>query len=104
MNDTSPAASARASVPTETPGRYIAQLCKHFAHKIPAEYDPPTFEATRGRIEFPDAGVCALRAEAGSLEMELTAKDDETLHRLEGVVDRHLVRFAWREPPTIAWR
>lgn len=95
--------TARASVPTATPGRYIAQLCKHFAHRIPAEYDPPTFEATRGRIEFPDAGVCALRAEPGALELELTAKDAETLGRLEDVVARHLARFAWREPPVVTW-
>ncbi len=95
--------TARASVPTETPGRYIAQLCKHFAHKIPAESDAPGSEATRGRIEFPDAGVCTLRAEPASLEMELTARDRETLQRLEDVVARHLARFAWREPPTVRW-
>jgi hypothetical protein len=95
--------TARASVPTETPGRYVAQLCKHFAHRIPAEYDPPTFEATRGRIEFPDAGVCELRAVPGSLELALTAKDEETLRRLEDVVAKHLARFAWREPPVVAW-
>ena len=96
--------TARATVPTETPGRYIAQLCKHFAHRIPAEYDPPTFEATRGRIEFPDAGVCTLGATPGALEMQLTAKDEESLHRLEDVVARHLARFAWREPPVVEWR
>jgi len=95
--------TARASVPTEMPGRYIAQLCKHFAHRIPAEYDPPSFEATRGRIEFPGAGVCTLHAAPSSLEMELTAVDADTLHRLQDVVARHLARFAWREPPTVAW-
>ena len=95
--------TTRASVPTETPGRYIAQLCKHFAHRIPTEYDPPTFEATRGRIEFPDAGTCTLRAAPGSLDMELRAQDDETLRRLQDVVATHLVRFAWREPPTVTW-
>jgi len=96
--------TARASVPTETPGRYIAQLCKHFAHRIPTEYDPPTFEATRGRIEFPEVGVCTLRAEPGSLELEIGAADEESLRRLEDVVVRHLARFAWREPPTVTWR
>lgn len=102
MNDASEA-RATANVPTETPGRYIAQLCKHFAHKVPAEYDPPTFDAVRGRVEFPDAGICELRAGPGVLHMELTAKDAENLHRLEGVVVRHLERFAWREPPTVEW-
>ena len=100
---TAPTATARATVSTETPGRYIAQLCKHFAHRIPTEYDPPTFEATRGRIEFPDAGACELRAAPGALEMTLSANDEEALHRLQDVVARHLVRFAWREPPVVVW-
>jgi hypothetical protein len=95
--------TAHAAVPTEVPGRYLAQLCKHFAHRVPAEYDPPTFEATRGRIEFPDAGVCTLRAAPGSLEMTLTGRDADALVRLQDVVARHLARFAWREPPVVAW-
>jgi uncharacterized protein len=95
--------TARASVPTEMAGRYIAQLCKHFAHRIPAESDAPDSKATRGRIEFPDAGVCTLWTEPMSLEMELTAKDSETLERLQDVVTKHLARFAWREPPTVTW-
>ncbi|HLV25544.1 MAG TPA: putative metal-dependent hydrolase [Gemmatimonadales bacterium] len=92
-----------ASVPTTTPGRYIAQLCRHFAHKVPADYEPHSFEAIRGRVEFPDAGVCTLDALPNSLELSLVAMDPETLHRLEGVVERHLLRFAWREPPVVNW-
>ena len=61
-----PEYSTPASVSTETPGRHITQLRKHFARKIPAEYNRPSFEATRGRIEFPDTGVCALHAEPGT--------------------------------------
>lgn len=95
--------ASRASVPTETPGRYIAQLCKHFAHKVPAEYEPRSFEAVRGRVEFPDAGVCTMRAMPNMLELQLVARDTESLHRLEGVVTRHLARFAWREPPVVEW-
>jgi uncharacterized protein len=95
--------AATATVPTETPGRYIAQLCKHFAHRVPTEYDPPTFEATRGRIEFPESGVCTLRAAPGVLELALTARDEASLHRLQDVVATHLARFAWREPPTVTW-
>ena len=94
--------TSRASVPTERPGKYIAQLCKHFAHRIPTTFDPPTSDATTGRIEF-EGGVCTLRSEPELLVMELTATDVETLHRLEGVVARHLERFAWREPPVITW-
>ena len=96
-------AVSTARVATATPGRYIAQLCKHFAHRIPTSYAPPTFEATEGHIEFPDAGSCELRAEPGAFVLRVRANDAATLHRLQDVVARHLERFAWREPPTFAW-
>lgn len=92
-----PASEAR--VPTATPGRYLAQLCKHFGHRLPA-----TFDERHGRIEFP-AGVCELdaAAEAGILAMRVTATDEAALVTLEDVVARHLKRFAFREAPEVRW-
>ena len=40
--------NASAYVATDTPARYISRLCKHFAHKLPVNFD-----AQQGRIEFP---------------------------------------------------
>jgi hypothetical protein len=84
-------------VATAVPRRYMGQLCKHFEHKLPV-----LLEAESGRIEFP-AGICTLAAETDTLVLRVQAEDDPGLDRLEDVVARHLLRFAFREPPQIVW-
>jgi hypothetical protein len=101
MADTQNTLAAEARVPTKSARRYLGQLCKHFAHKLPATYEP---EFVTGRIEFP-AGVCSLDATAPELlVMRVTAANGEDLERLEGVVARHLERFAFRETLTMDWQ
>ena len=70
-----------AQVATPLPGRYLGQFCKHFVHKLPV-----TLEA---RDEL--------------LVLWLDAADTAALDTLEDVVARHLLRFAFREPPKIRW-
>lgn len=92
--------AAEARVPTNVPRRYLGQLCKHFAHRLPV-----TLEEWRGAIAFP-AGRCELdaAAEPGVLTLRVTAPDAEALAGLEDVVARHLLRFAFREEGMeIAW-
>ncbi|MGH3088906.1 MAG: DUF2218 domain-containing protein [Rubrobacteraceae bacterium] len=36
---------AEARVPTEKADKYANRLCKHFAHKIKAEWNPPEKES-----------------------------------------------------------
>lgn len=79
-------------------GRYLVQLCKHFAHKVPAEYDE-----SRGRVDFP-WGVCRLQADGGRLAVTCEAADTEALKRVEAVVTDHVERFAWREKPRMDWQ
>lgn len=102
MDATTPATmlSSEARVPTAVPRRYMVQLCKHFAHKVPA-----TFDETHGRIEF-DAGPCELEADpdTGILVMRVSAAGETDLERLENVVARHLVRFAFREQLEVSWK
>lgn len=88
---------AEARVSTDQPGRYLSQLCKHFAHKLPVE-----LQETTGNIPF-SFGTCHLRAEAGTLILRCEAPDSESLNRLCDVIANHLVRFAWREPPEVNW-
>jgi hypothetical protein len=99
MNGTPAALCSEARVPTEVPSRYLQQLCKHFQHKLPAEFDE-----RHGRVEFP-AGRCELdaTAEPGTLLMRVVAGDAAALARLEDVVARHLERFAFREKPEVRW-
>lgn len=103
MSETSsPAApsamTSEARVATAVPRRYLGQLCKHFQHKLPV-----TLEERHGRIEFP-AGTCEMNApDEATLTLHVSAADEAALTRLEDVVARHLVRFAFREEPEIHW-
>jgi hypothetical protein len=101
MNDPSAAAAgAKCSAAVATPraSRYLQQLCKHFAHKLPV-----TFDETAGRIPF-SMGDCRLSADQGRLVLSLAAADADRLPQLQDVVARHLERFAFREDLHIDWR
>ncbi len=89
---------SEARVALDQPARYLGQLCKHFAHKLPV-----TLEEARGSIAFP-MGTCRLEAAEGLLLLRAEAEGDEALERLQEVVGRHLLRFAFRTPPAIDWR
>jgi len=88
---------AECRVETVSASKYIAQLCKHFAHKITVEYD-----ATSGRADFP-WGVCRMSAGGETLALRCEAPDAEGLNRMKAVIEDHLLRFAWRERPTLDW-
>ncbi|CAD5107248.1 DUF2218 domain-containing protein [Zestomonas carbonaria] len=90
--------TASTHVATATPGRYIGRLCKHFAHKIPVQYDE-----TSGRIEF-EIGLCLLAAENDGLTLRVESADDANLEKLKHVVASHFERFAWQEALTLEWR
>ena len=90
--------ASQARVSTPKARNYLIQLCKHFAHKIPA-----TFADNKGRIEF-DGGVCELNADDESaLVLAVSAGSADKLATLENVVDRHLKRFAFKEELSVAW-
>jgi len=86
-----------ANVTTEMASRYLQQLCKHFAHKIPAEFTPE-----EGSITFP-FGVCALTAQGSRLTMTVTTENEADLPRMQDVIASHLERFAFRDKPAIVW-
>ena len=87
-----------AEIPTSRASRYLQQLCKHFAHKLPVSFDP-----NAGKISFA-IGDCALTADAERLRLDLTAFEGSLMVQLKDVVVRHLVRFAFREELAIAWQ
>ena len=78
-----------AIVQTDHAARYMGQLVKHFAHKLPT-----VLEGDHGRLEFP-IGVCEVQAGA-ALTLTCIA-EAENMEKLQDVVARHLVRFAFRE-------
>ena len=95
---TEPTHRAKAHVATERASKYLQQLCKHFEHRTPA-----TFDAAAGAISFP-FGEAKLAADAQTLTLVAEAGSAEDLERLEDVIARHLVRFAFREELAIDWR
>jgi len=90
---------SKATIPTAHAKRYLGQFCKHFAHKLPVEL-AETNET--GQVTFGD-GTCSLRADAQSLHLAIAVATSEQLANLQGVVARHLVRFAFREELPITW-
>ncbi|HCT77756.1 MAG TPA: DUF2218 domain-containing protein, partial [Micromonosporaceae bacterium] len=79
--------SAQARVPTDRASRYIAQLCKHFAHKVHAEWTE-----ARGFADFA-WGTCTLIAEPAAIVLVVESTDAEGLGRVKHVVQDHLERF-----------
>jgi uncharacterized protein len=98
MTDQSPTTvQSIAKAVTPEASRYLQQLCKHFQHKRPV-----TFDERSGHIDFP-MGNCRLSATDEMLTISLSALDDARMVELKDVVVRHLLRFAFRDPPRIEW-
>lgn len=90
--------TSRADVATEHAGRYLQQLCKHWAHKFAVEFDP-----SHGSIEF-STGRTVMDADATTLHIAVTTEEAEALERLETVVADHVKRFAFREELSFDWK
>lgn len=77
----------------ETPNasKYLQQLCKHFGHKIPTSFDD-----TSGTLDF-GFGRVTLAADDSRLVVQIPGGDNDGLDRAPEVIDKHLVRFAFRE-------
>lgn len=88
---------AEAQVRSERASRYLVQLCKHFAHKTPADYDE-----ARGQVDF-QPGVCVMHAAGDWLTLRCEASSESDLHRVKDIVADHLVRFAWQEEIAVIW-
>ena len=90
--------TATCNVATAHASRYLQQLCKHFTHKIPTQFDP-----VNGRIDF-SIGRVGLATDPEHLTIVVEPADGAELAALEDVVARHLVRFAFRETLVFDWQ
>ena len=95
--------SAHATITSEKAGRYLVQLCKHFAHKIPASWEDAAGQATTGHADF-GFGSCAMTAADGTLLISCTAPEPEGLGKVKYVVEDHVVRFGWKEELKVDWQ
>ncbi|MDD2705885.1 MAG: DUF2218 domain-containing protein [Acidocella sp.] len=92
--------NATASIPTASARRYLGQFVSHFAHKLTTARDEAN---THGEVNFP-LGLCTLAADETRLGIIVNAQTAEDLTKLEEIVDRHLLRFSFREALTINWQ
>jgi hypothetical protein len=90
---------AFASIETPNAKRYLSQFCKHFAHKTEVELADSN-EA--GAVTF-SIGICRLHADATTLTLALTPTTPDDKTNLQSVVERHLIRFAFREDIAFTW-
>ena len=88
-----------AKVTTTNGSRYLQQLCKHWSHKMPVEFD-----AQEGKITFPNGTIATLANAADTLDVTLDVPEGVDVVHMQKVVADHLDRFAYREAPlTFAW-
>ncbi|MBO9456726.1 DUF2218 domain-containing protein [Paracoccus sp. R12_1] len=76
---------------TQNARKYMTQLCKHFAHKVPAEV-----EGDQGHVTFA-MGTAKLHADDSGLTVQLSADSEAALAQMRPIIDDHLTRFAFRE-------
>jgi len=83
---------------TENGSKYLQQLCKHFGHKVETSFDPH-----KGWVAF-EMGTAYLSATDGGLTVTATVEDAKAVRVVHDVIDRHLEKFAFREPEkTMVW-
>lgn len=80
-----------------SPASAIARLCKHFSHKIPADWDEHG-----ARLQFP-TGDCEMTAGDASVHVLCRAADEAALTKLQQVLDRHIPKLLWRDEQTVVW-
>lgn len=76
---------------TEKPGKYLIQLCKHFAHKVEVSYTEES-----GKVNFP-CGTAHLENKIDRLEFSVEAQSEKDLQICQAILENHIVRFAFRE-------
>lgn len=76
---------------TSKASQYLQQLCKHFAHKVEARFDD-----REGTVDF-SCGTAVMVADDDVLQIAITAEGQDGLEQTKGIIESHLLRFAFRE-------
>ncbi len=96
-------ASATARVPTAHASKYLQQLCKHWQHNLAVEFTPAhgtvTFPKDARGAAWPSDALVTFDAGADALSVRIDASSIAHVEAMQGVVARHLDRFAFREAP-----
>lgn len=88
---------ASTHIDTAIAAKYILKLCRHFAHKVPAQ-----FSELDGQVRF-EQGQCVMKASAEGLSVYLQADASEKIKVMQFIIDDHLRRFARFETLSYQW-
>jgi uncharacterized protein len=95
--------SATAQVPTANGGKYLQQLCKHWAHNLAVDFTAEratvTFPRDARGADWPADALVTMIAHPDALECRIEASVEAQRDGLKGALARHLDRFAFREGP-----
>ncbi len=92
--------SSRASLILTAPERTLHRLCKHFSHKVTAEW-----QGTKGQVDF-TVGACTLNATAQQLQLTCWARSCDALREIEQTLERHIGPLSGQgqNPPKLIWQ
>ncbi|NRP23026.1 hypothetical protein LPJGGPFB_06288 [Ensifer adhaerens] len=76
---------------TERASQYLQQMSKHFAHKTSVEYTEVDSVAAIG------VSTARMTARGHQLSFVAESPDAEALAECKDVIERHIIRFAFRE-------
>jgi hypothetical protein len=101
--------TSTALVPTTQGGRYVQQLCKHWAHNLQVELTEErgvvTFPRDARGADWPSDAVVTMLVLPEAIECRIDASVPEQRDGLKDVLAQHLDRFAFREAPlAFDWR
>lgn len=96
---------ASARVPTQSASKYLQQVCKHWEHNLPVQYDllhgQIIFAKDARGADWPADAVVTLDAGADTLVCTINASAEGQRDGLKGALERHIDRFAFREAPLV---
>ncbi|MEN9715976.1 MAG: hypothetical protein RJA35_1443 [Actinomycetota bacterium] len=89
---------SKAIIAIERPARWAKQLGSHLGHKL-------SVEEVDGGWKFVIDGAVGHALVTGESELTLTAEGDtdELRHKMEFILQKHLVRFAEDLQPEVNW-
>jgi uncharacterized protein len=82
------------SASTALGDKYIRQLVKHWSHKFATSYSDGV-----GVVPFGENATAEFSSDEAGLNIKLSTAGTEEAMRLQGVIERHIDRFAFREAP-----
>lgn len=85
------------SVTTPFGSKYINKLCKHFTHRVTAEWNE-----WNGTVHF-DIGKCFISATNESLTFLCEANTESELNAILETVKSHFDRFALKDQLVLNW-